>query len=267
MSFATPRPDMTNRLPKRMVLGGTGKKTARPPNGEPERIRTIAWFNAVAISLGEQRPGTIGRLMQKESDARGLSQNHDSSKRWNHYAKGMDKANKPVTLSKEIILLVDEVAPGTADVFRHGPGSLWPALWDDRIPRLYPDEIIELFSIDAGEIDATWLQKAIIAWRDRAALIRFGAFDHIIDGLYEAVFIGLHQHEIKAELTKLGVWEFVCNNVAASEKNNLDFDLRKRQEIEAIGNQFSCDPIRLYLTNPVGFAAAALKTNRTELNQ
>lgn len=76
MSFTTPRPDMTNRLPKRMALGVMRTKTGRPSNGEPERIRTIAWFNAVAISLGEQRPGTIGRLMQKESDARGLSQNH-----------------------------------------------------------------------------------------------------------------------------------------------------------------------------------------------
>ncbi|GGH64888.1 hypothetical protein GCM10010975_32140 [Comamonas phosphati] len=260
MSFATPRPDMTNRLPKRMVLGAMRKKAGRPSNGEPERIRTIAWFNAVANRLGELRPGTIGRLMQKENDARGLHANHETSKRWNRYAKGEE------TPTAETLEFVNAVAPGTADVFLHGPGFLWSALWSERIPRLYEDDINALFSIDAEKIDVLWLQKALLAWRDRAAVIRFGSFDHLIDGLYEAVFLGLHQYEVKTELKKLGVWESVCKNVTDTEKNNLNFDFRKRQEIEAVGHQFSHNPVEFYLSNPVDFAAAALKTKPTELN-
>lgn len=261
MCFATPSPDMTNRLPKHKVSGRVRAKTGRPSNGEPERIRTIAWFHAVAISLTEHRPGTIGRRMQNEANARSLEVNHDTSKRWNRYAKGEE------TPSVQTLRFVNEVAPGTAEAYLHGPSDLWTALWGERDLHLHEEDVTALFSADPEDVDMTWLSRAVIAWRHRAALIRFGAFDHLVDGLYEAIFFGLHQQRVKLDLSRLGVWDLVCKAIMDAEQLNLLRDPRKHQELEAVGRHFSENPIQFYLSNPVGFAAVAIAENSAELDQ
>lgn len=245
MNFATPIPDMSNRPRKKRAAGG-----GRPKNGDKERIPAIAWFNFVAQGLGVKATGTIARLMQAEADARPGSQDQLEAKCWYGYEAGR-------TPSPNQLNFVNEVVPNSATVFLDGPGDLWMALWSDFAPRFYEDEVATLLSISPSQIDATWLAKAVVCWRNRAAVMRLGSFENMIDGLYEAVFIGLgHQEEV---LRKLGVWELVCENIRDTERTNLRADPHKHLEIEAAGGPHFSDPVEFYLSNPLEFSRIVME--------
>lgn len=251
MSFATPIPDMSNRAPRNRVAGAGRMKVGRPVNDDAYRIRTVAWFNAVANGLDERRPGTIGGRMQDEADARSLHANHSTSKRWYRYAKGTEGPES------DTLDFVNEVVPGTAQVFQDGPADIWTALWTEFAPQFDEDEVAARLSMATDQVDALWLSKVIISWRNRAAVMRFGSFDNLIDGLYEAVFLGLNHQE--TELRRLGVWELLCENITNTERINLRADPRKLAEIEAVGRRFSDDPVEFYLSKPLEFALTAMK--------
>ena len=251
MSFATPFPDMANRRSKRMVLRGSKRRPGRPSHSREDRIRTITWFVATATGLREMKPGAVGRRMQEEADKRGLEANHSTSKRWNHYAKGDESP------SEETRAFVEEVVPGTSEVFRHGPGGLWVALWGNLRMQLCADEVAALFCAQPSDIDIHWLGKAIMAWRNHAALANSGALNEFPDGLYEAVIFGLQNTSVMNELKGWGVWNLIREEISDSEKSNIRRNPHKWQEIFAVGCDFSRDPVGDYLMDPIAFSQAA----------
>ena len=251
MSFATPILDRRDRRPKDKALGGP-KRCGRPSHSREDRVRTIAWFKAVASGLGLDTAGAVGRRMQEEADKCGRhAENHDASKVWTHYAKG-----RPAPGPKRLEF-VDKIVPGTAEFFRQGPSGLWIAMWGDLGMQLCADDVQALFCVRPSDLDLHWLVSAITAWRNHAALAYSGALNEFPDGLYEAVIFGLRNPSVTSELKEWGVWNLILEDISESERSNIRRNPHKRQEIFAIGCDFSHDPVRYYLTNPIAFSQAA----------
>ena len=251
MSFATPILDRRSRRPKDKTLGGA-KRRGRPSHSREDRVRTIAWFKAVAAGLGLDTAGAVGRRMQEEADKCGRHvENHDVSKVWTHYAKG-----RPTPGPKRLEF-VDKIVPGTAEFFRQGPSGLWIAMWGDLRMQLCADDVQAIFSVQPSDVDLHWLVGAITAWRNHAALADSGALNEFPDGLYEAVIFGLQNPSVMGELKEWGVWNLILEDIAESERSNIRRNPHKWQEIFAIGCVFSRDPVRDYLINPIAFSQAA----------
>ncbi len=193
--------------------------------------------------------------MQEEADKRGLEANHSTSKRWNHYAKGDESP------SEETRAFVEDVVPGTLEVFQHGPAGLWVALWGDLRMQLCADDVQAIFSVRPSDIDIHWLAKAITAWRNHAVLANSGALNEFPDGLYEAVIFGLKNPSVMSLLKEIGVWNLILEEIADSEQSNVRRNPHKWQEIFAVGRDFSRDPVRDYLIDPIAFFQTVANVN------
>lgn len=241
MTFTTQSQGIAKRGPKHTV-SGKSIKLGRPPNTESERIRTIAWFNAVKIALEVDTLTAFGNRLQEASDAfghKGWSGDLTSTKKWSRYANG---ENSP---SLELLLFVDKVVPNSAHVFQCGPSDLWTVLWADNEFQIGYEDAGTLSNINFNNIDFAWLCRGIAAWRKLRSA----------DGLYEIVMVGLDSPAIKAQLELLNVWKAVRANVMATERRNLVCDVRRTEELQIIGRYFlqMHDPIESYLADPVRF--------------
>lgn len=269
VSFNTPAPDMTNRQiwpapadrrsAEILVFGKSRTKVGRPRRGKDEvermKIKTTAWFYAVANSLGEATaiPTRIGRRMQLLAEAAGdYVSNHEESKRWCSYKKGQPPATSTVEF-------VETVAPGTSEIFLNGPAGLWNALWGNVDAVDLPEEAAEfLFDVLPHTFDLTWLAALVMAWRKRADASKFGWSGKATDGFYEAVTFALNQTTIKTQLEAFHVWSHVREAVRAQEQGQLLHDMGKVQEIFAVGSCFTKKPIQDYLDDPQEFFAKSV---------
>ncbi len=232
------------------MVSGKSVKSGRPPRAENERIRTIAWFNAVQIALEVDKPTAVGCRIQAASDAlgpKGWSGDLKDSNRWSRYAKGSE------TPSEGILLFVNKAVPDSAHVFQRGPSDLWLVLWANNEFQIGYEDIDALYNIKPDGINFQWLGRVIAAWRKKG-----GA-----DGLYEAIMLGLNSPAIKSPLDRLNVWESICADIRATERRYLLRDVKRADEIFMIGRHFLKidNPIEAYLFDPVGFSTKAISAD------
>lgn len=240
-----------------MVSGKAGK-VGRPPRTEADQIRTIAWFNFVQIALETDKPTGVGRHVQMASDAlgpKGRSGNLEGSNQWSRYAKGI------YTPREDLISFIDEIVPGSSEVFWRGPNDLWIALWEENEFRLQCEDIEDLFLIEPTQIDLHWFSRTITAWRRRASIAHIGVLDNFPDGLYEAIMLGLNLPAVKLPLERLKVWELISEKIRSAERQYLLRDFEKTKEILTMGRYFLKlgNPIESYLLDPVGFSINAME--------
>ena len=251
MNFMTASQYIKNREPKCVVLGKSGKvgRRSRPKN---ERIRTIAWFNTIRLALEVNTPTSVGAKIQSVSDVlgpKGWSGDIKDPSLWSRYAKGN------VTPNNGKLSFINNIVPGSIDLFLSGPSSLWDALWGDNVYQLQYEDIEELIQINPNEIDLNWLSRAIRIWRKRADIASSGALNNFPDGLYEAIAIALTLPAVKLPLEELKVLDAISLEIRLMEAENISSDFEKIQEIKMMGHNFLKldNPIESYLLEPVDF--------------
>jgi len=226
-----------------------GKKRGRPSRQDSEKIRTIAWYNAVRHGLGKDNPIEIARHITQQADANGLDGEFKKSKRWNKYARGDDSP------SVQTLKFVNDIVPESAYIFENGPFDLWLSIWGENHLQLNEEDVEILCQVKPPTLDFSWLKSAVSVWRCRAFHAQFGTLNKFPDGLYEAILFGLNQPKIKEVLDLFGVFELIRAEFFAIEKENIFKDRTKLAEIITLGKCFLKDnnPVYSYLSDPIGF--------------